>query len=303
MAQPNQPDLATILNALRDEMRALGERVDNIQQPIQPVQPQQPPQQPQAPHLGHVVNIKPDRPPPFHGKKSESLEAWIFQMEQYCELLPVPEANRIAFTATFLKDNAALWWRSYFQSIDWNGANAPDWNEFLAAIRQQFVPVNTTHSAYDRLHRLKQHTSVNQYNHAFREIMLELPHIDAATKLHFYIQGLKDHVRPLVALQQPQNLAAAEAIAERVDAVTFQTKNRTPGPRYNHNSRTPGGTTSMELDAISKLTPAERERLRKEGGCFRCRKPGHLARDCPLPNRQNPRLGVITDETDESGKE
>ena len=37
-----------------------------------------------APH------IKPDRPPPFTGKKSESLEAWIFQMQQFCEVAPVP---------------------------------------------------------------------------------------------------------------------------------------------------------------------------------------------------------------------
>jgi hypothetical protein len=59
----------------------------------------------------------------------------------------------------------------------------------------------------------------------------------------------------------------------------------------------------MELDAIGKLTTAERERLCKEGGCFCCRKLGHLARDCPLPNCQNPRINVITDEPDELGKE
>ena len=61
----------------------------------------------------------------------------------------------------------------------------------------------------------------------------------------------------------------------------------------------------MDLDAIGKLTNTERDHLRKNGGCFRCRKTGHLARDCPLTNRQHPRLNAIDTEpsSEESGKE
>jgi hypothetical protein len=60
----------------------------------------------------------------------------------------------------------------------------------------------------------------------------------------------------------------------------------------------------MELDAISKLTPNERDRLRREGGCFRCRKKGHLARDCTLTNRTHPGIHVIEEEpSEDSGKE
>src|SRR5207302_1415017 len=81
--------------------------------------------------------IKPDRPPLFSGCKTESLEAWVFQMQQYCILAPVPEADRIQFAATFFKEQAALWWRAYYQSIDWQNA-APDWDGFLMALRQQF---------------------------------------------------------------------------------------------------------------------------------------------------------------------
>jgi len=47
------------------------------------------------------------------------------------------------------------------------------------------------------------------------------------------------------------------------------------------------GPAPMELGAVRSaglkpLTEAEREQLRKEGACFRCREPGHLAKDCPL---------------------
>ena len=246
--------------------------------------------------------IKPDRPPPFTGRKNESLEAWIFQMQQFCDLAPVPADDRIAFAATFFKDQAALWWRAYHQAQDWEAA-APNWNAFLTALRLQFIPVNTSISAYDRLQRLSQKASVNAYNHEFRAIMLELPDMDQATRMNYYMKGLKESIRPFVAMQTPADLATAETIAERVDAVTYKPQSRTSGFQQRSNYRSPGGVTPMDLDAIGKLTDAERERLRKNGGCFRCRKTGHLARDCTLNNRQHPRINAIEEEPEQSGKE
>lgn len=288
-AVPTMDQLLTMIQTLQDQ-------VDQAQAGPAPQQILLP-APPQAPR------IKPDRPSPFSGKKFESLEAWIFQMQQYCELAPVPEGDRIRFAATFLKDQAALWWRSYFQTINWQVA-APNWDGFVAALRQQFIPVNTTISAYDRLQRLTQKTSVNLYNHEFRAVMLELPDMDQATRMNYYLRGLKDNLRPFVAMQQPADLATAEAIAERVDAVTFKPAARNPGFRPNLAYRSPGGAAPMELDAIGKLTQPERDRLRKIGGCFRCRKPGHLARDCTMPNRGPPQINAIEEEQpEESGKD
>jgi hypothetical protein len=284
-------------------MEQLLAMIQNLQGQLNQAHAGPAPPQAQIPAPPQAPRIKPDRPSPFSGKKSESLEAWIFQMQQYCELAPVPEDDRIRFAATFLKDQAALWWRSYYQTIDWQNV-APNWDGFVAALRQQFVPVNTTVSAYDRLQRLAQRTSVNAYNHEFRSIMLELPDMDPATRMNYYLRGLKDNLRPFVAMQQPVDLATAETIAERVDAVTFKPATRNQGFRPNSGYRAPGGPVPMEIDTIGKLTQAERERLRKSGGCFRCRKIGHLARDCTMTNRVPPQINAIEEEQpDESGKE
>jgi hypothetical protein len=42
--------------------------------------------------------------------------------------------------------------------------------------------------------------------------------------------------------------------------------------------------------AIPPLTTEERDRIRQEGGCVRCRQPGHLALNCtffPVDRRMN----------------
>jgi hypothetical protein len=42
----------------------------------------------------------------------------------------------------------------------------------------------------------------------------------------------------------------------------------------------------MDIDAITTtmnaMTVEEREKFMREGLCFRCRKPGHISRDCPM---------------------
>ena len=40
---------------------------------------------------------------------------------------------------------------------------------------------------------------------------------------------------------------------------------------------------------IDRLTTEERTQLMKEGKCFKCRKQGHLSRDCPLRGTETPK--------------
>src|SRR5271156_3767832 len=52
-------------------------------------------------------------------------------------------------------------------------------------------------------------------------------------------------------------------------------------PQRNNNRWTPQSQKDPNTMDISALTPEERTRLMKIGRCFRCRKTGHLAKDCP----------------------
>ena len=57
---------------------------------------------------------------------------------------------------------------------------------------------------------------------------------------------------------------------------------------------------------LRKLTNEERDKLRKEGRCFRCRETGHMANECPQnagSSRTPPRRQVRTVEQEEDNKE
>lgn len=247
-------------------------------------------------------NLKPERPSAYTGKRGDSLESWIFQMERYCQLLPVPADDRVSFAGTFLKDHAAMWWRTTYQEIEAQ-PQATRWDRFTESLRAQFQPINTAETARSRLDQLKQKTSVLLYNTEFRDIMLQLPDMHEADRVHAYIKGLKAAVASQVAMHRPETLLQAQELADTADTIHFQHFSRrnyqeSPRPRQDYR-----GPAPMDLDAINKLTDVERERLRKNGGCFRCRKLGHLARDCTMTNRVHPRINAIEEIPEESGKE
>ena len=280
--EPTREQLLAMLNTLQGRLDALEQ------------QPQNPP-----PEVQRMVNLKPERPTTYSGHRNESLEAWIFQMDRYCQLLLVLIPNHVSFAGTFLKDHAAMWWRTIYTEIEAQ-PEEDQWTQFIAGLKNQFQPINTSETARTRLDQLKQKTSVRLYNSDFREIMLQLPDMHEADRIHSYIKGLKPAIASLVAMQQPDTLITAQGLADTADTIQFHHIPRrpfaTPRPDYR-------GPSPMDLDAIEKLTDTERERLRKNGGCFRCCKTGHLARDCTLVNRRPPQINAIDTELEESGKD
>jgi hypothetical protein len=224
-------------------------------------------------------------------------------MERYFRLCPqIPQDNQTTFASTFLTGHAAMWWQTVCEELEAQPADT-HWGNFTEGLQEQFQPINSTKSARNQLDQLKQRTSVLLYNTEFRKIMLQLPNMHEEDRIHAYIKGLKPSVASQVAMQQPATLLQAQRLADTSDAIQFSMRPRNPQPSRPNPRYDPHGPAPMELDAISKLTNEERERLRRMGGCFRCRKTGHIARNCPLPNRQHPQINAIEDGTEESGKE
>src|SRR3954464_7925942 len=114
---------------------------------------------------------KPQKPRSFHGKKDESIEAWLFQMERYFVLCKLEDSEtRTQYATSYLEGNAALWWRGHVQETT---QPIEHWQDLKTALTAQFKPVNASKLAHDRLAKLRQTSSVQVYIFAFRAILLE----------------------------------------------------------------------------------------------------------------------------------
>jgi Retrotransposon gag protein len=238
--------------------------------------------------------IKPAKPPSFAGERKESIDSWLFQLEQHFALTNLPAERQAVFAASFFKDNAVLWWRSFVGArlaANNNQATLITWDEFTTATRAQFRPINAERVAREKLMSLKQTGSVFTYTHQFRTILLELPDMAEADRLFAYVRGLKSNIAALVQVSNPQTVSAAAATAESVDAIFWEHRPNQSSAAWAPRPTRHQGPTPMELDSIGNsrtpITDAERTSLRRTGGCFYCRESGHIARHCPRKKNVN----------------
>ena len=117
--------------------------------------------------------------------------------------------------------------------------------------------------------------------------------MEPAHLLDKFLRGLKPKTRMELELKDPQNLAEAIRLADRFDSIVYRkTVTLAPStPLHSYSNEDESSGEPMQIDAmrtktsstptLKKLTAEERTHLRSLGACFRCRKTGHLARECP----------------------
>ena len=269
-------------------------------------------EQPPIPHTHGAVTLPTNggpfqarlklmKPKPYGGSSQPgAVDNFIFDCEQYFEGMEVPDPpKQIFFAVSLLEGVAKAWWRFYKDQVKNRlVANIDTWEGFAGHLRARFGPVNATQSARTKLDSLKQTGSVRSYISVFQNLIMQIPGVSMEEALHRFTQGLQFRIKKEVALREPQTLEEAMRLAERYDALLYATQ---PFGRKTHSRATTNlgpsrppiwgnpplsseGPSPMEVDAIQRraLTPEEKEHLRQIGGCFYCRKPGHIISSCPL---------------------
>ena len=80
---------------------------------------------------------KPAKPSTFGGKTGESVDTWIFTIEQYFRLVKAPAETQILLAASYLIDNAATWWR-YVSIENEHLGTTWTWSDFTSGLQLQF---------------------------------------------------------------------------------------------------------------------------------------------------------------------
>ncbi|CAO3565373.1 unnamed protein product [Mortierella alpina] len=230
----------------------------------------------------------------------------------------------VRYTAVNLESEAKAWWRSSGLKLD------AKWKDFEAAFTAYNTPPNAVAAARQELNNLRQKgLSVNEYTHRFRRLLRLIPAMDAQTALYIYTTGLEPETSKEVRLRQPETMDQAVHQAAIVHAILHP---QGPPAKPNPALAAPATTANMEVDSLTtvihhierlvqtlgqnspfvantrrplpKLTPQEKARLMKIGGCFKCRLRGHIDANCKNPAYASYNVHSVEMETrdDDAGK-
>jgi len=245
--------------------------------------------------------LKPQRPSPYAGEiDADACNNFIDNQREYFTVVNLALSEWVQYTALNLVSDAKSWWRSSGLSI------TTSWAQFEEDFLAFHTPPNAVAAAREALESLKQgRRSVALYTHEFRRLLRRVPTLDKGTALHWFVKGLEPDTSKEVKLRQCTSLEQAISTATLIHSILFP-----HGPsvapkqsssdmdvdnlhvainnltaQVNYLSQGPNRTNNTPRP--SKLTPAEKALLIANGGCFRCRKIGHMASNCrTFPSQQ-----------------
>jgi hypothetical protein len=234
------------------------------------------------------------KPLPFTGKPKE-LAPWLFSMEHYLLQTGVPldTPQAAAAAASYLQQSAVTW---YEAALTNNGGQHPfaSFRQLKNALMVFYQPVDPALTARDRLMSLKQTGTYQDYVNAYQGLMLQIPDMAEADRIHRFVYGLRDSdVQTHVMTQNPDTLQAAINTGAAADKRRSRAQGaaRYSGYRsgYSASARTgytavassSSGPAPMELGTIQEPQP-ELSRL-----CWNCDEEGHMSWECPKPRRNN----------------
>lgn len=210
-------------------------------------------------------------PPAFDGTETGRFKTWIFDIEEALSLRRLPPGKEVTFAASYLEGNAKLW----FVAMCNEGKRPNNWFELRSMLSKAFGPANDDERSRILLLGSKQTGSLDDFIKEFSGLALAAQGVDEQTKAVLFMKGLHVSLQRTVLQQHPASLQEAIRAAKCAEDLAILDSS---GPV------SPGLAATGARKPLARLTPEEREKLFRERRCFRCRRAGHIARDCPGPN-------------------
>ncbi|XP_019058307.1 PREDICTED: uncharacterized protein LOC104816062 [Tarenaya hassleriana] len=268
-------DLRTLVHNLTRECRSLREMVQ--QAPVH-----------DRDHAPREQVIRGPEPKPYNGaRNSSTVESFLFSMEQYFDGAGVTgEMAKVKGAGNYLQDLAQLWWRRTLLDQE---RRITTWDQFKAALRQQFVPSNARDEIRTRFRRLRQSGSISDYVREFSSLLLELGDVSDQDALFHFKDGLKDFARLEVNRREANTLNAAISVVEGLTDYSATRPNLPHKPRDGNRPRpnpSHHGQPRTDRPSQGSFNGPNRKAKPPPSPCFLCQGP-HWVRDCPKQKKMN----------------
>src|SRR5271169_370747 len=237
-----------------------------------------------------MAGTRPRQPDKYHGQRDFLLlDNWTFSVDQYFILTDTPVHKQGPFVSTLLRDEALLWYRSSYET--WDPETPLTWEIIRTPMRKYFAPPNEDRRLQDEWANLRQYGTVFEYVSVLTALAMRIPGLSQTQILDKFIRGLKPKTRIEVELRDPKIPDEAYRLADRFDRIVYGTRNTSfLTQNYNRYAPTSGASSNadygepMQIDTLRPRRPGQQPR--NQGLCFTCRKPGHIAVNCPETHGQ-----------------
>jgi hypothetical protein len=251
---------------------------------------------PPSPHIhssSSHVSLKVAPPDPFNGSLAKS-EEFLTSLTLYFHGKGgnLTDEQKITLALSYMKGGTAGQWAK--RKVKLLHKEGQTWTQFLSDFKASFSDPDPAGTARTKMDLLKQgSTSADEYVASFKELMDDTGYNDAALVEKFergLTKFLVDRIYTLPEL--PATLDEWVVQALKFDRLQRRREQRSKAASTNHvqpvRHSTSGSSTNPPRQAfqpakLPDVVPMQVDSGRKRLGpsvCFKCRKPGHFARDC-----------------------
>lgn len=221
------------------------------------------------------------RPKNFNGDPQQFKE-WTFAVELALRSNKISQGSRqVDFVSTLLEGNALLW------LIACQDSTPPfqDWKSLRNALAETFGPMQSEEDNRLAMFALSQVGSLEDYIQDFIRLSLNVTGLDEHSRALLFVRGLQTNLRVEAMREHPRTLSealsAARAAVRQSSFSKSLPKSPEEAPRLRSRKQQNGASADQTSQHRRRLNIEQRRKLMLEGKCFKCRRSGHLSKDCP----------------------
>jgi hypothetical protein len=128
-------------------------------------------------------------------RDAKEVENFFFDLGQYFKMIGITEEYlKVDTAATYLVDDAKLWWRVQVAEMEVGRLSIETWEDMKATMNQFFL-LNAEYAARRKLRELRHTGMVREYVNFFITCLLQIEGIPEVDKLFSFTEGLKPWAR------------------------------------------------------------------------------------------------------------